>query len=211
VTLDLAASRLPSGLLVPRTIRRPPAHDECVTVERIPQDRGCIARPWSGASYEPVRPFFGVLPWAWPSGECGAALRVAGEFKLRAPWGAESYRLTLLPSFDLPTIIRIDHEKGQARVRKIERRRELTKVGRLTQEQWHSLLTTLERAKYWHLDNWDGRMGCDGEDWVLEGVRQGSYHVVARWSPWSADGQLSFYDACNLMLRLSRAATEPSP
>ena len=60
----------------------------------------------------------------------------------------------------------------------------------------------IERARFWELPGPDTNLGLDGAQWVLEGVREGRYHVMDRWSPESG----SYRDLCLLLLRFS----EPS-
>jgi hypothetical protein len=106
----------------------------------------------------------------------------------------ESYRFLWLRTFHHPVAIRIDvNADGTSRL--------TTKMtsgaggydsGQLVQndtstlsrEQTNWFLGKIEENKFWELATIDkSRMGVDGAAWIIEGVRNGSYHVVDRWSP----------------------------
>jgi len=46
------------------------------------------------------------------------------------------------------------------------------------------LLAQLRRVDFWSLpSHTDEENGADGAEWIIEGVKEGKYHVVRRWSP----------------------------
>jgi len=51
-------------------------------------------------------------------------------------------------------------------------------------------------------------LGVDGARWVLEGVKNGEYHVVDRWSPEAAGDKVAssqeFARLCRYFLRLGK-------
>lgn len=52
----------------------------------------------------------------------------------------------------------------------------------LNKEQVQKVLALIEQANFWNLTTeGDGPQGNDGAEWVLEGVRNGQYHIVTRW------------------------------
>jgi len=53
----------------------------------------------------------------------------------------------------------------------------------ITKEQTASLLLKVETAAFWGLPTNETTGGRDGAKWIIEGVRQGDYHIVDRWSP----------------------------
>jgi hypothetical protein len=53
-----------------------------------------------------------------------------------------------------------------------------TKVGK-TEGSFH----VLAKANFWHLPVRDERNGLDGSTAIIEGVKDGKYQVVNRWSP----------------------------
>ena len=54
----------------------------------------------------------------------------------------------------------------------------------LTREQTEWFLGKIEANNFWGLSPIDKtKMGLDGAQWIVEGVKNGSYHIVDRWSP----------------------------
>jgi hypothetical protein len=54
----------------------------------------------------------------------------------------------------------------------------------LTRDQTEWFLGKIEDNKFWKLSAVDKtRMGLDGGQWIIEGVKDGNYHIVDRWSP----------------------------
>jgi hypothetical protein len=49
------------------------------------------------------------------------------------------------------------------------------------QTQW--FLERIDTFKYWDIPSEEMYGGCDGAQWVIEGVRDGKYKVIDRWSP----------------------------
>ncbi|WP_165234106.1 hypothetical protein [Aquisphaera insulae] len=48
---------------------------------------------------------------------------------------------------------------------------------------WNRLVEESEEASFWRMPTRIDDLGLDGEHFVLEGVKDGIYHVVDRWSP----------------------------
>jgi hypothetical protein len=69
----------------------------------------------------------------------------------------------------------------------------------LTETEWDHFISLLDRSCYWQLPTKLDDMGFDGAQWILEGVRDGRYHVVDRWTPQSGD----FREACFYLLKSS--------
>jgi hypothetical protein len=106
----------------------------------------------------------------------------------------QTYRFLWLRTFDQPVAVRIDvNADGTSRLTikmasgaggygtgKLVRSDTYT----LTREKTTWFLGKIEENKFWGLPSIDRtRMGADGAAWVIEGARNGSYHVVDRWSP----------------------------
>jgi hypothetical protein len=62
----------------------------------------------------------------------------------------------------------------------------------LSRMETQSLLRNLNGAGFWSIQGGEAAeiTGNDGSEWVIEGEKDGHYHVVARWSPCSAYRQL---------------------
>lgn len=70
----------------------------------------------------------------------------------------------------------------------------------LDENEWCEFIKILAKANYWKLPtNQPDEMGNDGAQWILEGVKDGRYHIVDRWTPQSGE----FREACIYLLRLS--------
>jgi hypothetical protein len=54
----------------------------------------------------------------------------------------------------------------------------------LTKEQTDWFLGKIQENKFWELAPLDkSRLGADGAQWIIEGVKNGNYRIVDRWSP----------------------------
>lgn len=60
---------------------------------------------------------------------------------------------------------------------------------RLFQKDVDELLSKINDEKFWMLKSTEDNeyIGCDGSDWIIEGVENGNYHFVERWSPEQGD------------------------
>lgn len=69
----------------------------------------------------------------------------------------------------------------------------------LNKTDW--FLTFLGKQGFWGIKSFDHSViGFDGAEWIIEGAKDGEYHVVDRWSP--KDGPV--YSLGMAMLRMSR-------
>jgi hypothetical protein len=128
----------------------------------------------------------------------------------------ESYRFLWLRTFHRPVAVRVWHsEEGSfLNVKQLsgaggyEAGKLITNQTRqLTNAEWDGFVSLLDRSCYWQLPaKNDDEMGKDGAQWILEGTRQGRYHVVDRWTPRSGD----FREACLYLLKLSNLGIDLS-
>jgi len=129
---------------------------------------------------------------------------------------AESYRFLWLRSFHHPVAVRVWRSSdGQfVNVKQLSgaggyEPGELStnETRPLTNDEWDGFIRLLNQTCYWRLpatdDNFEGN---DGAQWILEGRKEGRYHVVDRWSPASGD----FREASLYLLRLSNLGIDPS-
>lgn len=66
--------------------------------------------------------------------------------------------------------------------------------------EWHVFKEKLGKAGFWQLPVEDTEeQGMDGAQWVMEGIQNGKYHVVERWSA----GSSNFGDACRYLIAIS--------
>lgn len=105
---------------------------------------------------------------------------------------AETYRVLWLRTFDAPMAFRlIVAPDGTAALitKKMGGRGGyepgkliLDKQIKLSNQETRVLIEGLERANFWRLASADPNdAGYDGSQWVVEGVKGGTYHVVSRW------------------------------
>jgi len=106
----------------------------------------------------------------------------------------QCYRLLLLPPLDKkPTAVRLtikSDDTGTLDV-KIMNGPEKNEPAQLiesktiqaSQQQVTNFLQLLDKANFWCLPVRDERKVVDGSTWIIEGVKDGEYQVVNRWSP----------------------------
>jgi hypothetical protein len=123
---------------------------------------------------------------------------------------ATVYRFLWLPTFDRPVVVRLvkcgegavlhavllngrgGYEPGKVLV---------GKVARLSGKQWEDFERLLDKVKPWGMPTEEpGGNGFDGDQLILEAVRDGRYQIVDRWSP---DGGDDYAKLCRHMLALS--------
>lgn len=126
----------------------------------------------------------------------------------------ESYRFVWLRSFHRPVMVHVwrTGDRYLTVVKRLNGRggyapgtSDLYWARSLTVNDWDSFMMHLEHAQYWQMPTRDNRMMAqDGAQWILEGYREGRYHVVDRQSP-DTD---AYRDACMYLLRQSGLLAE---
>jgi hypothetical protein len=121
------------------------------------------------------------------------ALKEPSLFESKQDGTVQSYRFLWLRTFNHPVAVRVlihsdgsgtlvtkmadgrgGYEPGNLIVAKIEPL-PVDRVKRFSEEA--------QRLGYWTLPGREIKVGLDGSQWVIEGVRGGTYHLVDRWSP----------------------------
>ena len=120
----------------------------------------------------------------------------------------EVYRFLWLRSFHHPIFVRIEKRDNLIQLfsKELDGRANAYNPGKvlrkehkiLTEQQWCNFSSLLEKSEYWKMPA-DYTMGRDGANWILEGVKDGRYHVVNRWSPENDE----YREACIYLLKLS--------
>ena len=107
------------------------------------------------------------------------------------------YRYTCFPAFATPIVVRIEiNDDGTADVYyKVSK--DYTHEGgggisksetaKLSENETQEFLSLLSNADYWNLPKEIDELGWDGHDVVVEGIKDGTYHIVDRWSPKKPD------------------------
>jgi hypothetical protein len=108
---------------------------------------------------------------------------------------AQSYRFVWLRTFHHPIILRVDvRADGSAELTtKVSNGAGGYEPGKLientsrplTQRQTETFVATIQRLQFWDLPTHETpeTVGCDGSQWIIEGIKDGKYHVVGRWKP----------------------------
>jgi hypothetical protein len=106
----------------------------------------------------------------------------------------EVYRLLYMPTFEGPIVVRLNQLRDACHWQVVEKRcdgeggfapgnlvSETTHV--FTPANFQTFSSLLEAAQYWNLPTFEESDGLDGSQVLLEGIRNGKYHIVDRWSP----------------------------
>ena len=105
----------------------------------------------------------------------------------------ESHRFLWLRTFHHPVAIRIDI-KADGSSQLTEKTTSgaggygpgvLTKntSTALTKARTDHFLSEVKKLAFWQIESRPRELGCDGAEWIIEGVRDGIHRVVVRWSP----------------------------
>lgn len=112
--------------------------------------------------------------------------------------GFEIYRLLYLRENNI-LVVRVQIDNG-AQMVVVKEPASIESTYKLTSEEWGAIFRLVDEADYWHLAPSNDRLGLHGWTCLLEGVRDGRYHVVERWSP---DGEdLPFQKVCEYLQSL---------
>jgi hypothetical protein len=115
-------------------------------------------------------------------------------WELSKTQNTQTYRLLWLRTFHHPVVIRVEiYANGTS-----QRTTKMTSgaggyapgdmiqndVATLTKDQTDKFLGIIDANNFWDLPSFDeSRIGLDGAQWIIEGARKGTYHIVDRWSP----------------------------
>jgi hypothetical protein len=116
--------------------------------------------------------------------------------------GLQSYRFLWLRTFHHAVVIRVDilpdgtgtlitkTSSGEAGFGVLNRKI-IEDISRsLSRDELRTLLKALNETRFWSIPTVRkaDQTGEDGADWLLEGVKDGRYHAVLRWSPCGRSG-----------------------
>ena len=135
---------------------------------------------------------------------------------------AEVYRMMILPTWGNSILVRVQRS---GTVYSLSARRLEGKAGfergklveakdfELGTEESRALERVLQNLGFFQLATDDGVLGTDGDQWILEGVSQGKYHVAMRWcaSSYKPDerGLKAFLDLCRTLVDQSTLSERP--
>lgn len=135
---------------------------------------------------------------------------------------AEVYRLMVLPTWGNAIAVgiqrhgplyslsarRLDGQAGYGPGKLVE-----TKAIDLNADDSKTLETLIQNLDFFKLPTSDHVMGFDGDEWILEGVSQGQYHVIDRWCATSNTrkrGLTAFIAFSKFLLRESALSQGPT-
>jgi len=124
--------------------------------------------------------------------------------------GFEGYRFTWLRTFHNPIAIRIEKQGdeywlfwkkcdgagGYAPGEIITDRKRKIEI-----KDWAAFQKKVDSIDFWKMPARIRNYGNDGAEWILEGRVNGTYHVVDRWSPDSAN---AYFRCCYFLVQLTR-------
>ena len=171
-------------------------------------------------SYFPIKTKAGVEGvTAFESKWYGKALERMNEPRLPRLVKEENitvYRLMILPTWGNPIVVRaqkhgelyslsarrLDGQGGYDPGKLVEARNL-----ELSADNSKALAVLIQNLNFFQLPTEDSVMGNDGDEWIVEGVAQGKYHVVVRWCADSYDPEkrklTNFLALCRFLLNES--------
>ena len=103
----------------------------------------------------------------------------------------DTYRFILLRTFHNPIIVRLEKHRDSVKIYwKITDGKGGYGLGKmfvnetktLSIEDWNNFEKLVDNTKFWTLSSFDNNeIGNDGSTWLIEGKKQGKYHLVERW------------------------------
>ena len=126
------------------------------------------------------------------------------------PPSGHFYRFLWLRTFDRPAVVTISStDDGQVEIRsKIFSGQSGFGIGQIEQEVTTTNKSPAIDTLMADLDRWlpyvpefNGDIGVDGATWMIDGVKDGKYYIIHRWSPesgWVRDIGLRFLGAANI-------------
>ena len=121
---------------------------------------------------------------------------------------AQVYRFLWLPTFHHPVSVRITESSDsiEAQVVRLDGQGgykpgkiAVVKSKKLSKEEWAEFKRLFDRSKFWTLPTekeFDGTAVEDGDRLVLEGVKDGKYHIVNRTS----ENSSPYFELCQYMI-----------
>jgi hypothetical protein len=126
-----------------------------------------------------------------------------------------TYRFLHLPTFTHPTAVTMTDTGNWRVTRRLTNGRGGYEPGHLvahherelTARETRQFNRLMDRVGFWEMPQFDNRFGLDGTECVVEGVRDGRYRLIVRWSP---DGT-AFADLVEFLLGLLPPPASPEP
>jgi hypothetical protein len=119
-----------------------------------------------------------------------------------------AYRFLWLPTWGRPVAVRIEKAGGRATLHMVQLdgsggydlgKIDTTRRMSPNRDDWERLMRRVRTAGFWGMPSRIDRLGADGEELIVEGVKDGRYHVVDRWTPEAG----AYLELCRTLLDLS--------
>jgi hypothetical protein len=145
-------------------------------------------------------------------------------FPIASDQSKEIYRFTLLRTWGRPISVRVDVNENVITIHTVK----LTGSGgyepggikfkesiTLSPEASSKLIKKINSLKFFSMPLEDDTRGCDGSEWIFEGIKNGQYHVISRWCPDDYDTEkrnlVEFVAVCNCLLKYVKKNTDKKP
>jgi hypothetical protein len=118
------------------------------------------------------------------------------------------YRLLKLPTWGRPIAVRIEKAGGRVTLNEVLLDGDggydlgevvVSKQVALSERDWDRLMRHVEGVGFWDMPTSINDLGVDGEHLIVEGVKDGKFHVVDRWEPKPG----AYRELCRSMLNLA--------
>jgi hypothetical protein len=135
---------------------------------------------------------------------------------------ADIYRIMILPTWGNPIVVRVqrhgelytlsarrlDGQGGYDPGKLVE-----AKNIELGADDSKTLAALIQNLNFFQLSTEDDVMGADGDQWIIEGVSQGKYHVAVRWCADSYEPEkrklTAFLALCRFLFNKSALSERP--
>jgi hypothetical protein len=136
---------------------------------------------------------------------------------------ADIYRIMILPTWGNPIVVRVQRHgelyslssrrldgQGGYDPGKLAESKDIE----LSADESKSLAVLIQNLNFFQLPAEDRVRGFDGDQWIVEGVSQGKYHVAVRWCANSYDPEkrklTTFLALCRFLLNKSTLSERPT-
>lgn len=136
---------------------------------------------------------------------------------------ADVYRITILPTWGNTIAIRVQRHgelyslsarrlDGQAGYDpgKLVESKDIT----LSPQDSKTLSILIQNLNFFQMPTEDNVRGADGDEWIIEGVSKGNYHVAVRWCAQAYDPRkrnlTAFLDLCKFLMDESTLSERPT-
>jgi hypothetical protein len=123
------------------------------------------------------------------------ALQEPSLYALAKDSAQHSYRFLWLRTFHQAVTIRLDIQgdgssiltervgTGESGFKLPKLSLQSTTTKKISVDKTQAFLKLVQTSGYWSMPAIGGSQGCDGSEWIIEGVQSGKYHLISSWTP----------------------------